>query len=409
VYGKKFGNVFIGVQPTFGYEGDPMRLLFSKSASPHHGFAAYYTYIEKIFKADAVLHFGTHGSLEFMPGKQVGMSGVCYPDLLIGSTPNIYYYAANNPSEATIAKRRSYANTISYLTPPAENAGLYKGLKELKELIASYQTLKDSGRGPSIVNTIITTAITCNLDKDIKELPSADADAAEFEQEFRDLIVGKVYGKIMEIESRLLPCGLHVVGCPPSAEEAVATLVNIAGIDREEDGIIGMPQLLAQAIGEDIENIYRRNDAGELEYVQMLQDITFASRDCVGSFVKNAADPTGRVAANALGQLGKMFGDASIALPWGDALKGTKFEKVDNGKMRTLFDYLRFCLEQVVKDNELGSLAEALDGRYVLPGPGGDPIRNPKVLPTGKNIHALDPQAIPTGAAVASAKVVVDR
>ena len=117
VYGKKFGNVFIGVQPTFGYEGDPMRLLFSKSASPHHGFAAYYTYIQKVFGADAVLHFGTHGSLEFMPGKQVGMSDNCYPDLLIGDTPNIYYYAANNPSEATIAKRRSYANTISYLTP----------------------------------------------------------------------------------------------------------------------------------------------------------------------------------------------------------------------------------------------------------------------------------------------------
>lgn len=71
IFGKQFGNVFIGVQPTFGYEGDPMRLLFSKSASPHHGFAAYYTYLEKIFKADAVLHFGTHGSLEFMPGKQV--------------------------------------------------------------------------------------------------------------------------------------------------------------------------------------------------------------------------------------------------------------------------------------------------------------------------------------------------
>ena len=76
-----------------------------------------------------MLHFGTHGSLEFMPGKQVGMSGACYPDSLIGDLPNLYYYAANNPSEATIAKRRSYANTISYLTPPAENAGLYKGLK----------------------------------------------------------------------------------------------------------------------------------------------------------------------------------------------------------------------------------------------------------------------------------------
>jgi magnesium chelatase subunit H len=71
IFGKQFGNVFIGVQPTFGYEGDPMRLLFSRSASPHHGFAAYYTFLEKVFEADAVLHFGTHGSLEFMPGKQV--------------------------------------------------------------------------------------------------------------------------------------------------------------------------------------------------------------------------------------------------------------------------------------------------------------------------------------------------
>lgn len=158
IYGKEFGNVFIGVQPTFGYEGDPMRLLFSRSASPHHGFAAYYTYLEKIFKADAVLHFGTHGSLEFMPGKQVGMSGVCYPDALISSIPNIYYYAANNPSEATIAKRRSYANTISYLTPPAENAGLYKGLKELKELISSYQGMRESGRAEAITATIIETA-----------------------------------------------------------------------------------------------------------------------------------------------------------------------------------------------------------------------------------------------------------
>ena len=89
VYGKTFGNVFIGVQPTFGYEGDPMRLLFSRSASPHHGFAAYYTYLERIWGADAVLHFGTHGSLEFMPGKQMGMSNECYPDNLIGSIPNL--------------------------------------------------------------------------------------------------------------------------------------------------------------------------------------------------------------------------------------------------------------------------------------------------------------------------------
>ncbi|NEQ96289.1 MAG: magnesium chelatase subunit H, partial [Cyanothece sp. SIO2G6] len=197
VYGKHFGNVFIGVQPTFGYEGDPMRLLFSRSASPHHGFAAYYTYLERVWGADAVLHFGTHGSLEFMPGKQMGMSGTCYPDSLIGMIPNLYYYAANNPSEATIAKRRSYAETISYLTPPAENAGLYKGLKELSELIGSFQTLKDSGRGPAIVNAIIDSARIVNLDKDV-ELP--EVDAKDMTADERSNLVGKLYIKLMEIE-----------------------------------------------------------------------------------------------------------------------------------------------------------------------------------------------------------------
>jgi magnesium chelatase subunit H len=218
VYGKQFGNVFIGVQPTFGYEGDPMRLLFSRSASPHHGFAAYYTYLEHIWQADAVLHFGTHGSLEFMPGKQMGMSGDCYPDSLIGMIPNLYYYAANNPSEATIAKRRSYAETISYLTPPAENAGLYKGLKELSELIASYQTLKESGRAVPIVNAIIDKCRIVNLDKDIALPETAD----DLSADDRDTLVGKVYIRLMEIESRLLPCGLHVIGKPPTAVEAIA-------------------------------------------------------------------------------------------------------------------------------------------------------------------------------------------
>jgi magnesium chelatase subunit H len=184
---------------------------------------------------------------------QVGMSEDCYPDSLIGSIPNIYYYAANNPSEATIAKRRSYANTISYLTPPAENAGLYKGLKQLSELIASYQSLKDTGRGNQIVATIISTAKQCNLDKDV-ELPEEDV---ELESEERDTVVGRVYQKLMEIESRLLPCGLHVIGEPPSAQEAVATLVNIAGLDRPEEDISGLPGILAESIGRNIEDIYR--------------------------------------------------------------------------------------------------------------------------------------------------------
>lgn len=402
VYGKHFGNVFIGVQPTFGYEGDPMRLLFSRSASPHHGFAAYYTYLERIWGADAVLHFGTHGSLEFMPGKQMGMSGDCYPDQLIGTIPNLYYYAANNPSEATIAKRRSYAETISYLTPPAENAGLYKGLKELSELIGSYQTLKDSGRGVSIVNAIVDKCRIVNLDKDI-DLP--ETDAKDMSSEERDNIVGIVYRKLMEIESRLLPCGLHIIGKPPSAEEAIATLVNIASLDRQEDGILGLPSIIANSLGRNIEEIYRNSDKGILSDVQLLQDITMATRAAVAALVQEQIDAEGRVSL-----VSKLnFFNMGKKEPWVESLYQSGFNNVDNSALKPLFEYLEFCLKQVCADNELGGLLQGLEGEYILPGPGGDPIRNPDVLPTGKNIHALDPQSIPTTAAVQSAKIVVDR
>lgn len=411
VYGKQFGNVFIGVQPSFGYEGDPMRLLFAKSASPHHGFAAYYTYLEKIFKADAVLHFGTHGSLEFMPGKQVGMSGTCYPDRLINSLPSAYLYAANNPSEATIAKRRSYSATVSYLTPPAENAGLYKGLKELKELISSYQGLRENeGRGPAIVNSIVSTAYTCNLDKDV-DLPALESyDASKDTTERRDEIVGKVYSQIMQIESRLLPCGLHTVGVPPTAEEAVATLVNIAQLDRPEDGIEGLPRVIAASIGRDINDIYRGNNQGVLKDVELNDKITEAARAAVRALVKQSTDSSGRVKEvnsvfdDMAGAFGAMFGQKK---PYTKAIIDAGFPKIEEERLEGVMKYLEFCLKQVVANNELGGIMELLNGEFLMPAPGGDPIRNPDVLPTGRNMHALDPSAIPTAAAVEVSQDVV--
>jgi len=139
IQGISLGNVFIGVQPTFGFEGDPMRLMMARSGSPHHGFMAFYTYLANVLNADGVIHFGTHGALEFMPGKQIGLSGECWPDRLIDELPNFYIYSVNNPSEGSIAKRRSYAELISYLTPPIENAGLYKELATLKDLVMAYR------------------------------------------------------------------------------------------------------------------------------------------------------------------------------------------------------------------------------------------------------------------------------
>jgi magnesium chelatase subunit H len=132
VLGKQFGNILVTIQPSFGYEGDPMRLLFGKGTAPTHAFSGFYRYLREDFNAHAVLHFGTHGALEFMPGKQSGLSGACWPDRLIKDLPNIYLYASNNPSEGVIAKRRAAATLVSYLTPPITQAGLYKDLVDLK-------------------------------------------------------------------------------------------------------------------------------------------------------------------------------------------------------------------------------------------------------------------------------------
>jgi magnesium chelatase subunit H len=163
IQGLQLGNVFIGVQPTFGYEGDPMRLMMARSGSPHHGFMAFYTYLSQVLNVDAVVHVGTHGAMEFMPGKQVGLSAECWPDRLIGELPNIYIYSVNNPSEGSIAKRRSYAELISYLTPPIENAGLYRQLATLKDLVLSYRQSTSEPERERLFESIEEFACQLNL------------------------------------------------------------------------------------------------------------------------------------------------------------------------------------------------------------------------------------------------------
>jgi len=164
IQGLQLGNIFIGVQPTFGYEGDPMRLMMARSGAPHHGFMAFYTYLAKVLKVDAVVHVGTHGALEFMPGKQIGLSGECWPDRLIGELPNLYMYSVNNPSEGSIAKRRSYAELISYLTPPIENAGLYRDLATLKDLVMSYRQSTSELERARLFESIEEYSYQLNLD-----------------------------------------------------------------------------------------------------------------------------------------------------------------------------------------------------------------------------------------------------
>ena len=211
VLGERFGNVFVGIQPAFGYEGDPMRLLFERGFAPTHAFCAFYRWIAQDFGADAVLHFGTHGALEFMPGKQAGMSGECWPDRLIGDLPNFYLYASNNPSEGMIAKRRAGASLISYLTPPVAHAGLYRGLLDLKASLDRWRALPpdaDQDQRDDMAALMRVQAESVDLACDDPEQLSA---------------------QLLELEYTLIPHGLHVVGEGLNHEQRAAML-NAAGV-----------------------------------------------------------------------------------------------------------------------------------------------------------------------------------
>ena len=215
VLGRQFGKVFVGLQPAFGYEGDPMRLLFERGFAPTHAFNAFYRYLRDGFDAHAVLHFGTHGALEFMPGKQAGLSAACWPDRLIGHLPNINLYASNNPSEGMIAKRRANATLISYLTPPVAHAGLYKGLQDLKSSLDRWRALEPD-----------TDAEQRNALTELVQAQAAAVELAKAEPAWVDASaeVAKLGAALLELEYALIPHGLHVIGQPPSLAERTELL-----------------------------------------------------------------------------------------------------------------------------------------------------------------------------------------
>ncbi len=219
ILGARFGNVMVSVQPSTGVEGDPMRLLFDKGFAPTHAFSAFYRYLREDFAAHAVLHFGTHGALEFMPGKQAGMSGACWPDRLIADMPNIYLYAANNPSEGTIAKRRANATLVSYVTPPLAEAGLYRGLNELKASLSRWRQLgpDEDHERPELAALIQSQACELEL-AESEPVWTGDNSTA----------ITSLNEKLLELEYTLIPHGLHVVGKAPTVEERVDMLLSIA-------------------------------------------------------------------------------------------------------------------------------------------------------------------------------------
>ena len=327
VLGLRLGEVVVTVQPGFGYEGDPMRLMFESGCAPTHAFSAFYRWLREDFAADAVLHFGTHGALEFMPGKQSGLSGRCWPERLIGALPNIYLYAANNPSEGALAKRRGAATLVSYRTPSIAQAGLYKAFVQLKQGLERLGQLSpaDQAEREGLSADLHAQALALDL-----RVP------AQHDPQHCDWLAD-VQAQLLELEYALIPEGLHVMGQVPSAEQRLQTLRIMADA-------MGLPAAVTHP------------------WLQALVD--------------GAAPPP----------------------PSGlDAAQATSLAQLV--RTHTLLG----------QDHEMQGLLHALDGGYIAPAPGGDLIRNPDVLPTGRNLHGLDPLRLPSAYAVADGRRQAER
>jgi magnesium chelatase subunit H len=315
--GVQLGNIWIGVQPPLGIQGDPMRLMFERDLTPHPQYAAYYKWLQNDFQADAVVHFGMHGTVEWLPGSPLGNTGYSWSDILLGNLPNLYIYAANNPSESILAKRRGYGVLISHNVPPYGRAGLYKELVNLRDLIAEYREdpEKNYVLKEGICKKIVDTGleIDCPFD-DAKNLgiPFTPENVRMFSNHAFDHYLVKLYEYLQVLENRLFSSGLHTLGEAPNQEELIGYLDAYFGNEPQR----------------------HREHREEEEITRLLNQST----------------------------------------------------------------------------DELTNLLRGLNGEFILPAPGGDLLRDGAgVLPTGRNIHALDPYRMPSPAAFERGKEIAKK
>ncbi|MBE6365495.1 MAG: cobaltochelatase subunit CobN [Lentisphaerae bacterium] len=346
----RFGNIILMPQSLPGEGDDDSTLIHGAKMAPPHSYIATYLYLRYGFEADALIHFGTHGSLEFTPQKQVALSSFDWPDVLIGEMPHFYIYIINNIGEAQIAKRRTYATIISHLTPPYMNAGSHGAVAELHEKMHWYETAENAMLKAEYARSIIEIAKREYYDRDLQLSESFSAGILTPED------FARLHNYLHEIESAKVNRGVYIIGRPYSEQEANET---------------------ARLMTEDLV-------ANELFDADLAAGkVTEDQRQDAHFFENNYLVPARRMIDEALAHP-ERFRAPDTAAPAGEDISPVEIA------IRVKADLLR-CTEA-----ELAALINALNGGYTPAVPGGDPILNPATVPTGKNLYGIDPERTPT-------------
>lgn len=368
------GNVFISVQPPRGYLEEIDKLYHDLHLSPPHHYLAFYRYVKEVFKADVVMHVGKHGSLEWLPGKSVGLSETCYPDLAIMDLPNIYPYIINDPGEGTQAKRRSFAAIIDHLPPPQTNADLYEDLAELDNLLKEYgeAATQDQGKLKILESMIWEACEEAALDRDLalsKENALADVPA----------FLEKIHDTLGEIRDTMIADGLHIMGKEPQGKQLVEYLVQLTRLAQGD--VPSLRRTVIKAMGYDCDYVLENRGKPVADQLTGSQIIEQAHNFCL-----------------------RLFTMLQLENFHPDAVKGLVDFHFDK-EQQTITEILTFAINDILPrlqqtSDEIANSIRGLRGGFIPPGSSGAPSRGQThILPTGRNFFSLDPQKIPSPAA----------
>ena len=390
--GLVFGNVFVGIQPPRGFGADPMAIYHSPDLPPTHHYLAYYRWLQHEFGAQAVIHMGKHGNLEWLPGKATALSDECYPEIMLADLPNFYPYIINNPGEGTQAKRRGHAVIVDHLIPPMTQAETYDDLARLEQLLDEYYRMAslDPTKLPYITQQIWTLVTKNNLDRDLK------VDRCPEAEEF-DHFLQEIDGYLCELGDAQIRDGLHIFGEAPRGEQRVGLIQAMMRLDNGE--VPSLPRAIARDLG--IEPTRLDSDLGHFHGESLPEVVSAAILKDSSMEIGQRSNITNGNVATFVDDLARGEIEAIVNRNYG--LVGPGFAQYGSvTEDAEVTRALTFIRDEVIPrldrtTDELTNTLRGLDGRFVPAGPSGAPTRGmARILPTGRNFYSVDIHTIPT-------------
>jgi len=397
VPGLQFGNAFVGIQPPRGFGENPIAIYHSPDLTPTHHYLAYYGWLRDEFGAHAIVHVGKHGTLEWLPGKSLGLSASCYPEVALGDLPHFYPFIVNNPGEGAQAKRRSHAAIVDHLIPAMTTADGYNEIVRLEQLMDEYyqvQTL-DPKKAPLVREQIWQVILDAKLDQDLHQQDRPGDDS------FDDFLL-HVDGYICELKDAQIRDGLHTLGEPPEGEQEIGLLLALTRLDNVDAP--SLRRALAGGFGLDYDELLA--DRGALLDEPAPAALASLDRETP---VRSRGDAIERLDRLGHGLLGELQAGG-----WSSEGIGPMVERLfpsDGVVVRESLTYVTDWLAPNLArtTDEIGNLLRGLRGGYIPAGPSGAPTRGQaNVLPTGRNFYSVDPNTIPSPNAWATGKALGD-